>query len=170
MQPESSDGFASVGTILPEGRAALLPGGSFRFWPSFFRPFRALLPIRSRLCPFVIARLAPPFIDWVHALKYRVSGAAFWANRWFELGHVHFGLLDDVLGDRVRNDRARLFELIGGDGDLKIPHHALIPDYRVSCAWTLDPALTSRLYQHLVDLPCLLLVFASAQEIGRAHV
>ena len=32
MQPESSDGFASVGTILPEERAALLPGGSFRFW------------------------------------------------------------------------------------------------------------------------------------------
>jgi hypothetical protein len=30
MQPESSNGFASVGTILPEGRAALLPGGSFR--------------------------------------------------------------------------------------------------------------------------------------------
>jgi hypothetical protein len=31
MQPESSNGFASVGTILPEERAALLPGGSFRF-------------------------------------------------------------------------------------------------------------------------------------------
>ena len=31
MQPESSDGFASVGTILPEERAAQLPGGSFRF-------------------------------------------------------------------------------------------------------------------------------------------
>jgi hypothetical protein len=31
MQPESSDGFASVGTILPEERAALLPGGSFHF-------------------------------------------------------------------------------------------------------------------------------------------
>jgi hypothetical protein len=31
MQPESSDGFASVGTILPEEGAALLPGGSFRF-------------------------------------------------------------------------------------------------------------------------------------------
>jgi hypothetical protein len=31
MQPESSDGFASVGTILPKERAALLPGGSFRF-------------------------------------------------------------------------------------------------------------------------------------------
>ena len=31
MQPESSDGFASVGTILPRERAALLPGGSFLF-------------------------------------------------------------------------------------------------------------------------------------------
>jgi glyoxylase I family protein len=30
MQPESSDGFASVGTILPKEGAALLPGGSFR--------------------------------------------------------------------------------------------------------------------------------------------
>jgi hypothetical protein len=32
ISPESSDGFASVGTILPEGKAALLPGGLFRFW------------------------------------------------------------------------------------------------------------------------------------------
>jgi hypothetical protein len=32
MQPESSDGFASVGTILPKEGAALLPGGSFRFY------------------------------------------------------------------------------------------------------------------------------------------
>jgi len=37
MQPESSDGFASVGTILPEEGAALLPGGSFRFCPIFDR-------------------------------------------------------------------------------------------------------------------------------------
>jgi hypothetical protein len=29
MQPESSDGFASVGTILPKEKAALLPGGLF---------------------------------------------------------------------------------------------------------------------------------------------
>jgi hypothetical protein len=36
MQPESSDGFASVGTILPEEGAALLPGGSFRFAPQSF--------------------------------------------------------------------------------------------------------------------------------------
>jgi hypothetical protein len=35
MQPESFDGFASVGTILPEERAALLPGGSFRFMGLF---------------------------------------------------------------------------------------------------------------------------------------
>jgi hypothetical protein len=36
MQPESSDGFASVGTILPEEGAALLPGGSFRFYGACF--------------------------------------------------------------------------------------------------------------------------------------
>jgi hypothetical protein len=29
MQPESSDGFASVGTILPKEKATLLPGGLF---------------------------------------------------------------------------------------------------------------------------------------------
>jgi hypothetical protein len=29
MQPESSDGFASVGTVLPSEEAALLPGGLF---------------------------------------------------------------------------------------------------------------------------------------------
>ena len=29
MQPESSDGFASVGTILPKEKVALLPGGLF---------------------------------------------------------------------------------------------------------------------------------------------
>jgi hypothetical protein len=35
MQPESSDGFASVGTILPKVKAALLPGGFYRFRGSF---------------------------------------------------------------------------------------------------------------------------------------
>jgi hypothetical protein len=35
MQPESSDGFASVGTILPKEKAALLPGGFLAFWRSF---------------------------------------------------------------------------------------------------------------------------------------
>jgi hypothetical protein len=29
MQPESSDGFASVGTVLPDEEAALLPGSLF---------------------------------------------------------------------------------------------------------------------------------------------
>jgi hypothetical protein len=29
ISPESSDGFASVGTILPNEEAALLPGGLF---------------------------------------------------------------------------------------------------------------------------------------------
>ena len=31
MQPESSDGFASVGTVLPDEEVALLPGGLFAF-------------------------------------------------------------------------------------------------------------------------------------------
>jgi hypothetical protein len=31
ISPESSDGFASVGTILPKEEAALLPGGLFMF-------------------------------------------------------------------------------------------------------------------------------------------
>jgi len=35
MQPESSDGFASVGTILPKEKAALLPGGFFVFCSLF---------------------------------------------------------------------------------------------------------------------------------------
>ena len=35
MQPESSDGFASVGTILPKEEAALLPGGLFAFRRAF---------------------------------------------------------------------------------------------------------------------------------------
>jgi hypothetical protein len=38
MQPESSDGFASVGTILPKEGAALLPGGSFRFFRPLYLP------------------------------------------------------------------------------------------------------------------------------------
>ena len=33
MQPESSDGFASIGAILPTKEATLLPGGFFLFRP-----------------------------------------------------------------------------------------------------------------------------------------
>ena len=36
ISPESSDGFASVGTILPKEKAALLPGGLFVFRMSGF--------------------------------------------------------------------------------------------------------------------------------------
>jgi len=35
ISPESSDGFASVGTILPKEEAALLPGGLFTFPAKF---------------------------------------------------------------------------------------------------------------------------------------
>jgi hypothetical protein len=37
ISPESSDGFASVGTILPKEEAALLPGGLFAFSGVFGR-------------------------------------------------------------------------------------------------------------------------------------
>ena len=42
MQPESSDGFASVGTILPKEEAALLPGGLFASGGGFWGADRAL--------------------------------------------------------------------------------------------------------------------------------
>ncbi len=51
MSPESSDGLASVGTILPKEKAALLPGGFlvfnvsgvFRFLAGFVRLFPGLV-------------------------------------------------------------------------------------------------------------------------------
>ena len=36
ISPESSDGFASVGTILPKEEATSLPGGLFAFLDGFF--------------------------------------------------------------------------------------------------------------------------------------
>jgi hypothetical protein len=36
ISPESSDGFASVGTILPKEEATLLPGGLFAFLDTTF--------------------------------------------------------------------------------------------------------------------------------------
>jgi hypothetical protein len=36
ISPESSDGFASVGTILPKEEATLLPGGFFAFLGTTF--------------------------------------------------------------------------------------------------------------------------------------
>jgi hypothetical protein len=39
ISPESSDGFASVGTILPKEEAALLPGGLFAFPEGYTQAF-----------------------------------------------------------------------------------------------------------------------------------
>ena len=47
MQPESSDGFASVGTILPKEEAALLPGGLFAFSLQLFCDFGTDFPKRK---------------------------------------------------------------------------------------------------------------------------
>jgi len=43
ISPESSDGFASVGTILPKEKAALLPGGLFTFWRYVLKRFEGML-------------------------------------------------------------------------------------------------------------------------------
>jgi hypothetical protein len=41
ISPESSDGFASVGTILPKEEATLLPGGFFAFPGTTFVELRS---------------------------------------------------------------------------------------------------------------------------------
>jgi hypothetical protein len=41
ISPESSDGFASVGTILPKEEATLLPGGLFAFLDTTFGGLQA---------------------------------------------------------------------------------------------------------------------------------
>src|ERR1700691_801136 len=85
MQPESSDGFASVGTILPEGRAALLPGGSFRFslaisWPS---PLRRLhrLQAPSTACRRVPSTYPPTVVEpsWtpIHRMRFNSPAMCF---------------------------------------------------------------------------------------------
>jgi hypothetical protein len=51
MQPESSDGLASVGTILPEERAARISDGSSRFCTSISHRIKrdsTALPLSSR--------------------------------------------------------------------------------------------------------------------------
>ena len=60
MQPESSDGFASVGTILPKEKAALLPGGFFRFTKKFLLSLRFGGRGALHLFPFPAADLALP--------------------------------------------------------------------------------------------------------------
>jgi hypothetical protein len=49
MQPESSDGLASVGTILPEEMAARISGGHFHFFYLLFSP-----PQLYRECPVAV--------------------------------------------------------------------------------------------------------------------
>jgi hypothetical protein len=49
MQPESSDGFASVGAILPKEEAALLPGGFFAFCGAPVANLSGLPRVQARL-------------------------------------------------------------------------------------------------------------------------
>jgi hypothetical protein len=53
ISPESSDGFASVGTILPKEEVTLLPGGLFAFsdafWTRFEGGYEGCRPKRKQL-------------------------------------------------------------------------------------------------------------------------
>src|SRR5580692_9235850 len=75
MQPESSDGFASVGTILPEEGAALLPGGSFRFLELSCGLGRSW--IGDGIGPRVAAGFAEPVVRGFDGFECGVFGAAF---------------------------------------------------------------------------------------------
>ena len=127
MQPESSDGFASVGTILPEERAALLPGGSFRF--------------KRLICPHLPGR-RPSLSDSVHwypqpSHRHELNGftpssagsagSAVRTFRHFELGCVELRILHNLFGDWIGCDCASLFQLVGRN------QHARIRKFRIPC-------------------------------------
>ncbi len=63
MHPESSDGFASVGAILPKEKAALLPGGLLAFAGSLNCSFATTLgkPTAQRKCSSARVRDA---LEW----------------------------------------------------------------------------------------------------------
>src|SRR5450631_1035691 len=114
MQPESSDGFASVGTILPEEGAALLPGGSFRFEASVRARCLSSRRFRGSLSPFVPARLAFPRIASIDTLEGGIFGAAFWTPRQLEFGRLLVRFVDDLLRNRLRRNQSRELQLVGG--------------------------------------------------------
>jgi hypothetical protein len=65
MQPESSDGFASVGTVLPKEEAALLPGGLFIVRQRLFRPSSACFTARFfRLSSLRFCRITTKPVEW----------------------------------------------------------------------------------------------------------
>ena len=69
ISPESSDGFASVGTILPKEEAALLPGGLFAFYEGYESGWRR--GYRSRIsCGWPMERV------WAECVNAR-RGRAF---------------------------------------------------------------------------------------------
>jgi hypothetical protein len=83
MQPESSDGLASVGTILPKEGAALLPGGSFRFYGVLFLPIGQALKGSNdghRICAFQpsLPKVIRPG-NWTN-ISPPSPGIAFWTQ------------------------------------------------------------------------------------------
>ena len=113
MQPESSDGFASVGTILPEEGAALLPGGSFRFLGAL-PASRCSFPILRvpRIAPLVPAGLAKPVIRRLRTLQNRVHSVACRAGWRFVLRRSEPQIVQNFLRNWLRCNLPGLLQLI----------------------------------------------------------
>jgi hypothetical protein len=122
MQPESSDGFDSVGTILPEERAAPLPGGSFRLRRYPDGIWGLLSSIWLSPGPFQAALLAAPRILRIQTLENGVFRSTHRTLRQGEIGRRHCRFADDFLRNGLRGNGTRLVELIGGDEDAKIAY------------------------------------------------
>src|SRR5208282_3068626 len=99
MQPESSDGFASVGTILPEERAAPLPGGSFRLRRCIGGVCGVLARAVGRIAPFRAAHFAAPLVRRLSRIEDRVFGAALRALGRLKVRHFDLRVVDDFLRD-----------------------------------------------------------------------
>ena len=96
MQPESSDGFGSVGTILPEERAALLPGGSFRLCRLCGRRTCVCELCRDGIGPLLAALLTFPGIDGIDALKNRIRAPHLGHDGGVKSGTFALRLCDDL--------------------------------------------------------------------------
>src|SRR5579863_10775540 len=105
--------------------------------------------------PAAAAGLAGPAIAALDVLENWICGAAIRAGGHFICGNLCARLVDDVLRDWLRDDFARVVEVVGGDEDAPRPCGA--------SAELFDPAVDSRAAQRFAKLPCLLLTFAFAK-------
>jgi hypothetical protein len=158
MQPESSDGFASVRAILPEEGAALLPGGSFRFLgalPASSCHF-PILPA-PRIAPLVPAGLAKPVIRRLRTLQNRVSSLACRTGWRYVLRRHDTQVFENFLWNWLRCNLPGLLQLIRRNHH---PGTARAP----ASPRCLIPVLDSRPPQRLADRQSLFFRVALTQH------